>query len=240
MKRITTMLIAIAMICAFVGCSNNTSTSSAGSDTQTSVSDTTIDTNVDSVVSDTTTADTDASAVTSDETDNITSDTEIAEPEIYYISSADENYGYRRLEDGGVEMAGIAMSVRDAGTHIDAWHMIYPRELGNSPVLAADKMIDWPDQIVSVEFEDGYTRIPDDALLLAKGLETVIIPDTVTEIGQGAFANCTSLKEVNIPDNVTAIGDKTFYNCKDIVAAYRGETYTYDMIDRLYADINAE
>lgn len=236
MKRITTMLIAIAMICTFVGCSNNTSTSSAGSDTQTSVSDTTIDTNVDSVVSNTTTADTDASAVTSDETDNITSDTETAEPEIYYISSADENYSYSRLEDGGVKMG----CVYQPDTDIDAWHMIYPRELGGSPVLAADKIVDWPDQIVSVEFEDGYTRIPDDALLLAEGLETVIIPDTVTEIGQGAFANCTSLKEVNIPDNVTAIGDKTFYNCKDIVATYRGETYTYDIIDRLYADINAE
>lgn len=242
MKRITTMLIAIAMICTFVGCGNNTVTSPAGSDAETSVSDT----NVDNVVSDTTASDADVSSVATDRNDTIdteaTSDIETVEPtepEVYVITADDENFGYHRLEDGGVEISGIPMPVRDAISHIDAWHVIYPRELGGSPVLAADMMTNWPDQIVSVEFEDGYTRIPDYALQAAEGLETVIIPDSVTEIGQRAFVNCTGLKEVNIPDSVTTIGERAFYDCGDVVITYRGETYTGDDIEQLYT-VNAE
>lgn len=242
MKRITTTLIAIAMICTLAGCGSNTTTSATRSDVNTSASDTVTDTIVDDIASDTTVSDTDITSDVSDKTDDVANNTEVVEPtepEVYVITADDENFHYTHLEDGGVEILGIPKPVRDSISHIDAWHVIYPRELGGSPVLDAGAQIDWSDQIVSVEFEDGYTRIPDYALHAAEGLETAVIPNTVTEIGQRAFVNCTGLKEINIPDSVIKIGERAFYDCGDVVITYRGNTYSGDSIEQLYVDINA-
>ena len=47
------------------------------------------------------------------------------------------------------------------------------------------------------------------------GLESIVIPNSVTTIGASAFYNCTNLKSVTLPENenFTAIRNKTFYNC---------------------------
>ena len=47
------------------------------------------------------------------------------------------------------------------------------------------------------------------------GLESIVIPNSVTSIGASAFYNCTNLKSVTLPENenFTAIRNKTFYNC---------------------------
>ena len=47
-------------------------------------------------------------------------------------------------------------------------------------------------------------------------IETVKLPDTVTEIGESAFENCVNLTEINIPENVTKIGDCAFENCEKL------------------------
>ena len=49
-----------------------------------------------------------------------------------------------------------------------------------------------------------------------KSLESVIIPDSVTEIGFSAFGECTSLKYVSIPDSVTVIGGWAFERCSSL------------------------
>ena len=47
------------------------------------------------------------------------------------------------------------------------------------------------------------------------GLESIVIPNSVTTIGARAFYDCTALKSVTLPknENFTAIRDRTFYNC---------------------------
>ncbi len=47
-------------------------------------------------------------------------------------------------------------------------------------------------------------------------VESVIIPDTVTEIGYQTFKGCTSLKNVSIPDSVTEIAAEAFAGCTAI------------------------
>ncbi len=49
-----------------------------------------------------------------------------------------------------------------------------------------------------------------------KKLQTVVIPDTVTEIGTGSFEGCKNLKRVTIGKNVTSIGKNAFKNCKKL------------------------
>jgi len=44
-----------------------------------------------------------------------------------------------------------------------------------------------------------------------ESLDSITIPDNVTEIENGAFSGCTSLAEINIPKNVTSIGEWAFY-----------------------------
>ena len=50
----------------------------------------------------------------------------------------------------------------------------------------------------------------------SKKLQTVVIPDTVTEIGTGSFEGCKKLKSVTIGKNVTSIGKNAFKNCKNL------------------------
>ncbi len=42
-------------------------------------------------------------------------------------------------------------------------------------------------------------------------IESVVIPDTVTNIGSAAFEICYNLKSITIPDSVTSIGTDAFY-----------------------------
>lgn len=49
-----------------------------------------------------------------------------------------------------------------------------------------------------------------------KDVESVVIPEGVTEIGGCAFKGCESLASVEIPSSVTAIGDFAFNGCKSL------------------------
>ena len=55
--------------------------------------------------------------------------------------------------------------------------------------------------------------------LSGSGLESIVIPNSVTTIGASAFYNCTNLKSVTLPENenFTAIRKETFYNCTSLV-----------------------
>ena len=46
-----------------------------------------------------------------------------------------------------------------------------------------------------------------------QGLESIIIPDTVTEISKYAFCNLTKLKNIKISNKLTVIGECAFQNC---------------------------
>ncbi len=47
-------------------------------------------------------------------------------------------------------------------------------------------------------------------------IESVKIPDTVTEIQKYAFSGCQNLKEVVIPEGVKTIGVNAFWNCRNL------------------------
>ena len=64
----------------------------------------------------------------------------------------------------------------------------------------------------TVTFEYGTTSVISGMLRDAINLETVVIPETVTEIGTNAFYNCTSLKEIALPSKLKNIGSYAFYN----------------------------
>lgn len=66
------------------------------------------------------------------------------------------------------------------------------------------------DNLKTVTFEAGITKIPTVLFEQCTGLEEITIPDTVSVIEAAAFAHCTNLKKVNMPDTVTYIQDCAF------------------------------
>ncbi len=72
------------------------------------------------------------------------------------------------------------------------------------------------DNLQSVVFEEGITRIPDSILKNCNGFSTIKIPETVTEIGDSAFIDCGKLESIDIPDTVTVIGNSAFENCDSL------------------------
>ncbi len=75
----------------------------------------------------------------------------------------------------------------------------------------------------TVIFAEGATIIPYGICAADVGygkgvcpVETIVIPDTVTQISTNAFNNCDSLKEINIPKNISKVDSYAFTNCDNL------------------------
>lgn len=54
------------------------------------------------------------------------------------------------------------------------------------------------------------------AFLKHKTIETVVLPNSLTNIGERIFDRCGSLKSVAFPEGMTSVGDLSFYYCTDL------------------------
>ncbi|MBR2296385.1 MAG: leucine-rich repeat domain-containing protein, partial [Clostridia bacterium] len=68
-------------------------------------------------------------------------------------------------------------------------------------------------QVVTITSGD---TIPDNALLNAKSLVSVTIPNTITKIGKSAFDGCALLESITVPSGVTEIGEYAFSGCSSV------------------------
>ena len=78
------------------------------------------------------------------------------------------------------------------------------------------KKVTIPKTITVDNVEYQVTGIAAKAFKNSKKLQSIVIPDTITEIGAGSFEGCKNLKSVTIGKNVTAIGKNAFKNCKNL------------------------
>lgn len=58
-----------------------------------------------------------------------------------------------------------------------------------------------------------------------KSLESITIPNNVTEIGSDAFKGCSSLASIEIPNSVIYLGDMAFANCHSLRYAKLGKGF---------------
>ena len=107
---------------------------------------------------------------------------------------------------------------------------------GTGVIDSTDSNFPSSDSIVSLVIKNGITGIGAWVFDECKNLESINMPDSVTEIGEGAFYQCTALEKVVlssaltvvprhaftgceklesicIPDSVTEIGEWAFCNC---------------------------
>ncbi|MBR1457665.1 MAG: leucine-rich repeat protein [Oscillospiraceae bacterium] len=64
--------------------------------------------------------------------------------------------------------------------------------------------------------EYGWTEIPEWAFRQCDGLESVIIPDSITSIGMYAFESCSNLTSVAISEGITSIPSGLFADCSSL------------------------
>lgn len=70
--------------------------------------------------------------------------------------------------------------------------------------------------IVTVNFSDAFTKIPDDYLMYSLGnttIKTINLPSGLTEIGHRAFYRLRGITSMVIPESVTRIGYLAFNGC---------------------------
>lgn len=67
--------------------------------------------------------------------------------------------------------------------------------------------------VVNYSINDGTKMIYYQAFDGCEKLQSIVIPDTVTELGVETFMNCTSLESVTFPENGSLILDGTFIGC---------------------------
>ncbi|MDO4299897.1 MAG: leucine-rich repeat protein [Clostridia bacterium] len=72
-------------------------------------------------------------------------------------------------------------------------------------------------KLQKVEFLEGVTTIPSQALEGCDNLINVQISNTVTKIGYSAFESCDSLKSIELPESVTFIGSNAFAWCNNLL-----------------------
>ena len=68
-------------------------------------------------------------------------------------------------------------------------------------------------QITSIVISQGVRRISPLTFVDMVNLETLAIPDSITEIGAYAFKNCAKLTELVLPEGLTKLNESAFYGC---------------------------
>lgn len=86
-----------------------------------------------------------------------------------------------------------------------------------------------------VRLPEGLKKIPAELFRGCGGMESVTIPESVTEIGKDAFYDCGGLGQIVLPDGLEKIDGSIFSPFDRCEVIYRGETYSSDRYEELYA-----
>jgi hypothetical protein len=118
--------------------------------------------------------------------------------------------------------------------------IIIPSTYEGKPVTAIeDYTFEDCDGLNSVVMPDTMTTIGNYAFTYCTSLTSVVIGDSVTTIGVSTFYGCSSLTSVVIPDSVTSICERAFSGCSSLTSLVIGDSVTsignwaFDSCDRL-------
>ena len=74
--------------------------------------------------------------------------------------------------------------------------------------------------IESITLPDSLTEIKPEAFMYCSSLKHITIPDGVSSLYYGTFSGCTSLKSIEIPKSLNSIGGNLFRSCTSLNAVY--------------------
>lgn len=125
------------------------------------------------------------------------------------------DYTYQILDNGTVEITGYSGSDTE---------LVIPSEIEGKSVTsiglyAFDGIENMAcERLESVTIPDSVTNIGWKAFSNCTSLTSITIPDSVASISNGAFEGCTSLTSVTIPNSVTTIKMMTFLECSSLTS----------------------
>ena len=104
--------------------------------------------------------------------------------------------------------------VKSAGGAVIPEHQDYKYEIVESDVVITKWLSEASNVKVPEEVNGKWVvAIDDNAFAGIETVETVSIPNSVTDIGDGVFKNCTKLRSVTFGENVAYVGDDLFAGC---------------------------
>lgn len=68
----------------------------------------------------------------------------------------------------------------------------------------------------TIELPSTLRKIDDHAFSGCRNLQSIVIPNSVTELGRSVFDRCISLKEVELPNTITVIKESAFQGCSNL------------------------
>ena len=98
---------------------------------------------------------------------------------------------------------------------IEASYEYMPSSLKHLEFIQNDKNIkkyEWNDIFGSVIYDNENSIY----ISLFKNIETIILPNNITNIDSSSFYNCTNLTSIEVQESVTSIGNSAFYNCDSL------------------------
>ncbi len=119
----------------------------------------------------------------------------------------------KNVNSGGNNQAGYRMEPTDPDFEESdfAYYRLNDNEVKITKYNGNSKNIKIPSEV------NGAKVVVIEANLFQNSdIETVEIPNTVTEIQSHAFAGCQKLTEVNIPEGVKVIGENAFWTCRNL------------------------
>ena len=95
------------------------------------------------------------------------------------------------------------------------WYNNQPDGLVYAGLVAYEYKGNMPDGTI-ITIKEGTLGIAGEAFHFCKGLESVVIPNSITTIGRSAFSYCDGLSSIDIPNSVTSIGIDAFASCDNL------------------------
>lgn len=101
------------------------------------------------------------------------------------------------------------------GTHFTGNELVVPSTYNGLPVKSVGAEAFYRVSLSKVIINKGVTAIEDSAFYYCQALESVELPESLTDVGASAFRNC-GLTEVTLPKSLEHIGVWAFRDCEKL------------------------
>ncbi len=95
-------------------------------------------------------------------------------------------------------------------------YLVIPDTIDGLPVTKLNTCFQKQKLLQSVVVPDTVTDLDEGAFLGCTQLTSVKLPTTMRTIGKSAFSFCTVLEQIELPENLETIGESAFSNCKKL------------------------
>ena len=154
----------------------------------------------------------------------------IAADGIYYvlpetIANAAEAEGVTSVTESTADVA-TALATDNGEATLFMWNDVAYIAKYGEVVITSDVdeattvrgVVEYSTELTSATVADGIEVVGNRTFRKCSNLETVALPNTLTEIGPAVFQSCSKLANITIPESVTTIGEGAFAECTSLTS----------------------